>query len=95
MKLYFAKPNVPNFIKVKNNHIETVPIESLSEDELTEYAEFWCVVLRENYARRKKGDFESTNPGLKKSICIDCSSACTTGCMRCHDCYKKNIGNSW
>lgn len=53
MELEFEKPQVPNFIRVKNG-IEIVPIGELTKEELEQFIVTWAHAAREQHRKRKK-----------------------------------------
>lgn len=52
MEIEFKKPIVPNFIRLKGDP-ELVSVGRLTEEELTEYCEVWCEILRAEAERRR------------------------------------------
>lgn len=52
MKLKFETPQTPNFIRCTNTTI-LIPLQDLTEEELTEYADLWCDTLKKNYEQKK------------------------------------------
>ena len=50
MEIRFEQPRVPNFVKTNKGLFD---IADLSEEELTDFMEYWGECLMDNYNKRK------------------------------------------
>ena len=54
MKLEFAEPITPKFIKVTNLEHNMIPLHELSNEELEEFIKLWSGTLRRKYLEKHK-----------------------------------------
>lgn len=68
MKLTFKRPRVPNFVITQ---VGSIPVQDLSEEELTEFAELWCHTLKENAEKKRSNKCHHIDDG---GYCPDCKT---------------------